>query len=59
MASKKASFGTGLAVGAVLLIGIAIFLNSTVSDLSFGRFDLTEDRVYTVSDAAKRIMASL
>ncbi len=59
MASRKASYSTGLAVGAVLLLGIAVFLNRTVANVGLGRFDLTEDKIYTVSDSAKSIMKSL
>ena len=59
MASRKASYSTGLAVGAVLLLGIAVFLNKTISNVGVGRFDLTEDKIYTVSDSAKNIMAAL
>ncbi len=59
MASRKLNFGTGLAIGAILLFGITIFLNNIVSNIGFGRFDLTEDKIYTVSKGAKNIMASL
>jgi ABC-type uncharacterized transport system involved in gliding motility auxiliary subunit len=48
-----------LIAGAILLIGIAIALNRTVANLGMGRFDLTEDKIYTVSDGAKNIMAQL
>ena len=59
MTSKSANFRTGIIVGAVLLLGIAIFLNRTVSNLGLGRFDLTEDRIYTISDGAKNILGGL
>src|SRR5262245_19673494 len=59
MISKSTNFRTGLTLGAVLLIGIAIFLNRTTSNLGAGRFDLTEDKMYTVSQGAKNIMAQL
>ena len=59
MSSRSANFRTFLIAGAVLLIGIAIFLNRTVANVGLGRFDLTEDRIYTVSDGAKRIMSRL
>jgi len=57
--SKSTNFRTGLALGAVLMLGIAIFLNRTASNLGLGRFDLTEDRLYTVSDGAKNILGRL
>ena len=59
MISKHTNFRTLLIAGAVLLIAIAVFLNRTVSNLGLGRFDLTEDRIYTVSQGAKNIMAQL
>jgi ABC-type uncharacterized transport system involved in gliding motility auxiliary subunit len=59
MISRTFNFRTGLIVGALLLVGIAVFLNRTIANLGVGRFDLTEDRIYTVSEGAKNIMASL
>lgn len=59
MASKKLSFGTGLALGTILLLGITVFANRIVGDLGLGRFDFTEDKVYTVSKGAKNILARL
>ncbi len=59
MASKKFSFGTGLALGAVLLLGITVFLNRIVNDVGLGRFDFTQDKVYTVSSGAKNILGRL
>ncbi|MGQ0721671.1 MAG: Gldg family protein [Candidatus Eiseniibacteriota bacterium] len=59
MISRATSFRVGLTLGAVLLVGIAIFLNRTVSNLGIGRFDLTEDKIYSISPGAKRILADL
>ncbi|MDP6529811.1 MAG: GldG family protein [Gemmatimonadota bacterium] len=59
MFSKRIGFETGLVVGAVLLLGIAVFLNRTVSNLALGRFDLTENQIYTVSEGAKNILGRL
>lgn len=59
MTSKSVNFRTGLTIGALLLIGIAIFLNRTVSNLGLGRFDMTENRIYTISDGARNILGSL
>ena len=59
MTSKSISFRTGLVVGAVLLLGLAIALNRVVSNLGVGRFDLTQDRIYTISEGAKNIMERL
>ncbi len=59
MASKKLSFGTGLAIVGVLLLGIVVFGNRIANDLSLARFDFTEDKVYTVSSGAKNILGRL
>ena len=59
MISKSINFRTGLTIGAVLLIGIAIFLNRTVSNLGHGRFDLTENHIYTISQGARNILGKL
>ena len=59
MKPNSLSFRTGLIGGAVLLLAIAVFLNSTVSNLGVGRFDPAEDGIYTISEGAKNIMAQL
>jgi ABC-type uncharacterized transport system involved in gliding motility auxiliary subunit len=59
MFSRATSFRVGLTLGAILLVGIAIFLNRTISNLGVGRFDLTEDRIYSISPGAKRILEGL
>ena len=59
MTSKRVSYRTGLTIGAILLLGIAVFLNGTVSNLGLGRFDLTADRIYSISDGAKNILGEL
>lgn len=59
MASRKVSFGGGLFVGALLLLGVTVFFNKIIGDLRIGRFDLTEDKIYTVSEGAKNILAKL
>ncbi len=42
-----------------LCLGIGFFANWFISDISLGRFDLTEDKIYTVSPASKRILAAV
>lgn len=59
MASRKVGYGTGVAIGAVLLLGITVFVNRIVADMNIGRFDLTEGKIYTISDGAKNILAQL
>ncbi len=59
MISRRSNFRTGLALGAILMIGIAIFLNRTAANLTLGRFDLTEGKIYTISSGAKNILGGL
>ena len=59
MISRSVNFRTGLSIGAVLLLGVAILLNRTTSNLGLGRFDLTEHKIYTISDGAKNILGQL
>ncbi len=44
-------------VGICLVIGL--LCNWLIRDTSLARFDVTEDKIYTVSDASKRILAEL
>jgi len=53
----RAKFVFGSAV-AVCLVG-AILFNWLIKDLPLGRFDTTENKIYTVSGASKRILANL
>jgi len=49
----------GFAFGCILLIGIGIFLNGIFRDMHLGRMDLTEDKIFTVSPATKRVFERL
>lgn len=49
----------GFALGMVLLLGIGLFLNGTVRNLRTPRFDLTAERLYTVTPATKRVLERL
>ncbi len=51
----KAAFSGAVA----LSIGIGLAFNWIIIDQSFGRFDLTEDKVYTVSPASASILSRL
>ena len=59
MASQKTTFNTRFAVVAVAVAAIVIFLNALISSVDLGRFDLTDDKIYTVSPAAKRVLGEL
>jgi len=53
----KARIIFGAAVALCLVIGF--LFNWLLTGRSFGRFDMTEDKVYTISDASKRILSGL
>jgi len=59
MANQKLSFHLTFGASALLLLGIVVFFNGVTSKVDLGRFDLTEDRVYTISDAAKKVLGEL
>lgn len=54
-AGAKVMFGTAVTVA----IGIGLMGNWLASDTSLGRFDMTEDKVYTISDASKNILSGI
>jgi len=46
--------------GATLLcLGIGFFANWLIADTSLARFDVTEDKIYTISPASKNILAAV
>ncbi len=49
----------GFSLGVALLLGIGIFLNGVVKGANLPRIDLTEDKLYTVSPATKRVLERL
>lgn len=51
----KTIFGTATGVS----LGIFLLFNWLIADISLGRFDLTEKKIYTVSSTAKKILAGL
>lgn len=51
----RTTFGTA----AALCVGIGLAFNWLLIGQSLGRFDLTEDKIYTVSDASKAILSRL
>ncbi len=59
MASRKTNFTVTFAVAAVALFGIVVLFNGLVGRNTNARLDLTEDGIYTVSPAAKRILSQL
>jgi len=59
MASQKTTFNLRFGVTAVAIAGIVVFLNAIVGGVDLGRFDLTDDKIYTVSPAAERVLGEL
>lgn len=53
--NAKIVFGSAVAV---CLVGVILF-NWLVHDLSLGRFDITQNKIYTVSNASKKILSNL
>ncbi|MCH7589899.1 Gldg family protein [PVC group bacterium] len=51
----KLLFGGAVVVG----LGSAILVNTLILDVSLGRFDLTENKIYTVSSSTKSILEKL
>lgn len=56
---KRLNFRLGFGLAAVLLIGVALVVNSLLGDLRGSRLDLTEDRLFTLSDSGKKILGGL
>ena len=48
-------FGTAL----LMTVGIGLAFNWLVGDVRLARFDLTEDKVYTVADASSKLISNL
>jgi len=49
----------GFVLGCVLLLGIVVFANGVLHEIPENRFDLTENKLYTVSPATKRVLERL
>jgi gliding-associated putative ABC transporter substrate-binding component GldG len=58
MASRKLKLGSNAVLYSTLTVGILVLVN-IVASRQFGRLDLTEDRIYTISAASKKLVASL
>ena len=58
MARGKFARGSNAITFSVLAIGILVLIN-LVASRSFGRLDLTADKIYTISGASKALVASL
>lgn len=59
MASRKVGFNFTFTVTAIVIFGIAVLVNGVLGRVNLGRFDLTEDSLYTISPAAKRVLSQL
>jgi gliding-associated putative ABC transporter substrate-binding component GldG len=58
MASKKLQHGGNAVVFTILALAILVLLN-LVASRAFKRLDLTEDQVFTISDASRKLVASI
>jgi gliding-associated putative ABC transporter substrate-binding component GldG len=58
MASKRIKLGSNAVLFTLLVIGIVVLANLVTSRL-FARVDLTQDQIFTLSDASKRMVAGL
>jgi len=43
----------------IICIAISVLVNWIITDITFGRFDLTESKIYTITDTTKTILSSL
>lgn len=57
--TTKKSFVARFTVLALVLAAIVVLLNAVAGSADLGRFDLTDDRIYTVSDAAASVLSEL
>jgi gliding-associated putative ABC transporter substrate-binding component GldG len=58
MASNRIKLGSNAVLFTALVIGIVVLANLMASRL-FARVDLTQDQIFTLSDASKRMVANL
>jgi ABC-type uncharacterized transport system involved in gliding motility auxiliary subunit len=56
---NRRTFRATFAVSALLLIAAAVLLTDVFSGFNGARLDLTSDRLYTMSDSAKKILGDL
>lgn len=60
MASRRSfGFGVKFLVVAIILAAIVLLINRLAGGVRIGRFDLTDGRIYTMSDASKEILSDL
>jgi ABC-type uncharacterized transport system involved in gliding motility auxiliary subunit len=59
MVNRRLNFGLRFGIVAVLLAAVVVLANAVFGGLSPLRIDLTEDGLYTVSPAARRILSEL
>ncbi|RKY82839.1 hypothetical protein DRQ07_00100 [candidate division KSB1 bacterium] len=59
MKQIKLNFITSFIAGSLLLFGCIVLLNMVAGNFSGGRFDLTGDKLYTMSPSVKKILSKL
>ena len=58
MASRRVKYGSNAVFYTVLTLGMLVLIN-LVASRAFTRVDLTEDQIYTISQASKDLVAKL
>ena len=51
--------GNRFTAGVIGMLAVGVMFNAVIGGMSLGRFDITDGNVYTVSDAAKKILTKL
>ena len=60
MASKRLKIGSNAVLYTVLAVGILVMINVIASKVLSGyTYDLTEEKIFTISDASKKLVSSL
>ena len=59
MSDKRRNFRITFTVATLLLIAVAVLLISVIGDVPGARVDMTSDRLFTLSPAAKQILQDL
>ena len=57
--SRQARYGANVALGIIGVIGIAVFVNAIITQQFDRRVDLTENRLYSLSEQTQKILKSL
>jgi len=59
MATSRSAFHLRFTITALVLAAIVVLFNAVLASVDVGRFDLTDDGIYTISPAAKTVLSEL